>query len=101
MARLGRSLEEGDATVIHEKRRYCIPLDRLKVVAPWLDLARVRDVSQRYQPFIPIDPEWPFHRFGTEARDQHGFQRFPANVVARPPLNVHGLVFDKATMRYI
>ncbi len=44
------SIEEGD--VRYEKRRYCIQLDDLKVWMPRLDLARVADKADQYQPFM-------------------------------------------------
>jgi len=68
----------------YDKRRYCIPLDRLKVVAPFLDLARVRDVADKYQPFLNVDEDTGDH--------------LPSS---RTPFSVHGLVYDKAFQRFL
>jgi len=87
--------------IFYEKRQYCIPLKRLKEVAPFIDLNRVRDKNDEYQPFLSIDPDWPFYRLGTEGHSIHGLMRLPTGVIARPPLDVHGLVFNKKTMRFI
>jgi len=69
--------------IIYEKRRYCIPLHRLKGVAPFLDLDRVRDHNDIYQPFLNVD-------------EDNGFY-----LTSRRPLNIHGLVYDKALQRYL
>ncbi len=63
-----------------EKRRFQIPLNRLPEN---IDLARVRNPSDRYQPFLL--PDWDTGRFLTEPS----------------PLPVVGLVFDKQTMRFL
>lgn len=76
---------------LFDKRRFCIPLERLKIVAPWLDLNRVRDRSDPYQPFIPIDLD------DDDVRLQHTF----LVGAAHRPLEIIGLVFDKVTGRYI
>jgi len=85
----------------YEKRQYCIPLKRLKEAAPFIDLNRVRDRNDKYQPFLSVDPDWPFYRLGTEGHSIHGLMHLPTGLVARPPLDVHGLVFNKKTMRFI
>lgn len=69
---------------IFDKRRYCIPLDRLKAVVPSFDIARAKDSADKYQPFLGVDEETPF-RFVRDHR----------------PLNVHGLVYDKLKSRFI
>lgn len=66
-----------------DKRRYQIPLERLVSIVPSLNLARIKDLSDKYQPFLGIDEE--SLRFVSIGR----------------PLNVHGLVWDKATGRYL
>jgi len=68
---------------IFEKRRYCIPLDRLKEVYPALDIARVRDTADAYQPFLTLDGD--NYTFLTEEN----------------PLEVSGLVLDKYTGEYL
>lgn len=63
------------------KRRYCIPFHRLP---PNIDMNRVLDASDPYQPFEPFDFETGF-RLESRLR----------------PLSVHGLVFDKLTGEYL
>ncbi len=76
----GLAEEDIEDAPIFDKRRYCIPLKRLPV---HVDLARVRDVGDRYQPFFIIDEE-------------------TGKFLAKPsPLRVEGLVFDKRTGRYL
>jgi len=92
----------GPDAPVYEKHQYCIPLKRLKEVAPFVDLARVRDPNDKYQPFLPVDLDVPHYRFGTEAHGvPDGLPRLPTGLIARPPLDVHGLVFNKKTMRYL
>lgn len=38
--------------VRYDKRRYSIPFRRLQQQYPWLDLSRVRDMTDPYQPFM-------------------------------------------------
>lgn len=68
---------------IYDRRRYCIPIHRLKQVAPWLDLNRCYDLNDSYQPFIAIDSEDYTY------------------LAAHRSLSARGLVFDKITQRYI
>jgi len=68
-----------------DKRRFCIPFHRLATVAPWIDMNRVMDPNDSYQPFCPMDED-----------DRHFLPG-----CARKPLDVHGLVYDKAKMRYL
>ena len=97
------SFTEGDGQDAprYEKRQYCIPLKRLKEVAPFVDLNRVRDGGDKYQPFLPVDLDVPYYRFGTESHSIHGLMHLPAGLIARPPLDVHGLVFNKKTTRFV
>jgi len=76
--------EPPTVAIQYDKRRYSIPLDRLKVVAPFLDLVRVRDTTDAYQPFLNIDEDTG--------------EIFPS---PRPPLSVHGLVYDKALQEFL
>lgn len=82
MAVLCDELMEG--TTRYEKRRYCIPFDRLAAVVPGFSIARALDVNDDYQPFLPIDLDEPHVR-----------------LTRTPPLDVHGLVFDRATGVYL
>ena len=66
--------------VIFDKRRYCIPFKRLPA---FVDLARVRDPGDLYQPFVGV------------STDTTEF------LWTLAPLRVEGLVFDKETMRYL
>lgn len=68
-----------------DKRRFCIPLERLKIFCPALDLAKVRDRTLKYQPFLPIDEDDFRYTFSAEKR----------------VLPMTGLVFDKRLQRYI
>jgi len=65
-----------------EKRRFSIPLDRLPAAT---NLTRVRDVTDAYQPFLPLDEDNNRFLEGAEARS----------------LDVTGLVFDKLTGSYL
>ena len=76
---------------VFDKRRYCIPLERLKGVAPFFDLARARDGADPYQPFLPIDTD------DDDIRFQHVY--FPG--MARPPLRIEGLIYDKARQVFL
>ena len=41
-----------------DKRQYCIPLKRIKEIYPWVDLNRIRDPNDIYQPFMEVtEPE--------------------------------------------
>ena len=78
MARLTDGLDGFD------KRRYCIPLARLAAVVPGFSVARALDAADAYQPFLPSDAEPPY-----------------AFLASATVLDVHGLVFDKETRRYL
>lgn len=67
----------------YDRRRYCVPLDRLQTVFPSLDLNRARDMNDAYQPFFTLDEDnylW---------------------LTDRIPLSVEGLVFDKVIGDYL
>ena len=86
--------------MLGSKRRYSVPLARLLSVAPWLDLARVRDVADSYQPFLPVSAglEWFPHRGHKQLELATGFHM---TELARLPLRVNGLIFDKQTGLYL
>ena len=77
--------EEGLYVTFYDKRRYCIPLDRLAEVAPHLDLDSVRDTSQEYQPGLPLDEDDYTYIPGAEQQ----------------PLEATGLIYDKDMMRFL
>ena len=87
MTFLQEGVTEGDEfeREIYDKRRYSIPLARLQAIYPTLDMARVRDVTDAYQPFMPVDEDQGYYLEGS----------------AQPPFDVAGLIFDKTTGRYI
>ncbi len=64
---------------IFDKRRYCIPLDRLN-----LDLNRARDKNDVYQPYILTDTDEPY-----------------VFLDSSKVFSVYGLVFDKLKGRFI
>lgn len=70
----------------YDKRRYCIPLERLKKFIPSFDIARAQDPEDFYQPFITVD-------FADS-----GFYKYLCN---EAPLTVDGLVFDKDIGDYL
>lgn len=80
IAELTRSAEEGGQR--HEKRRYRIPLARLKVILPGFDEAKARSKAEVYQPFLTVDEDSGLFASTT------------------PPLDMNGLVLDTATGRY-
>jgi hypothetical protein len=72
-----------ESEIQYEKRRFCVPLERLKQIYPSLDVARVRNTGDKYQPFLGYDEEGGYLLFN------------------HSPLQIEGLVFDKATGRYL
>jgi len=121
---LTEPLDPADATTevqIFEKRRYCIPLDRLKVLALFIDLNRLRDRDDQYQPMIPLEQRSVsenierkmaagvnFLRMGVEGLSDEGkgsesgtSRRPPSGVIGEKPLDIHGLIYDKGTMDYL
>jgi len=79
---LTESLEQGGERF--DKRRYCIPLNRLERVVPGFSISRAMDPADPYQPFMPVDEDVP-----------HSY------LDRGPILSVEGLVFDKVTGRYL
>ncbi|PIQ23120.1 hypothetical protein COW64_25825 [bacterium (Candidatus Blackallbacteria) CG18_big_fil_WC_8_21_14_2_50_49_26] len=75
-------VEEGN-DVFFDKRRYCIPLTRLKQAFPSLDMARITDRQDAYQPFCLLD-------------EDTGYM-----LTMHPPFHVQGLVYDKSMARWI
>ena len=76
--------ENNEDFVSYDKRRYCIPFKRIKKLHPPFNINRAQDPDDVYQPFVTMDPD-PFFEF-----------------LANPQLfRVEGLVFDKATGRYL
>ena len=67
----------------YEKRRYQIPLTRLKAIMPAFDLDKAQSAGVVYQPFLNVDEDTGV--FLGQSK----------------PLDVHGLVFDTATGRYL
>jgi len=65
-----------------EKRQYSISFDRLKVAYPALDLVRVRDIADIYQPFLSVEEDTGRYIETSKV----------------PPLDINGLVFDKKRM---
>lgn len=78
---LTMSVQEGD--VAYEKRRYQIPLERLKAIVPAFDVDRALDPTDPYQPFLSVDLETGLF------------------LSAAPPLDIHGLVLDVVTGEYL
>ena len=76
---------DGEPGKQFDKKRFCVPLQRLKDQFPALDLARARDPDDDYQPFIPFDEDDFRYLEGPELR----------------PFTVWGLVIDKKTMRLV
>lgn len=79
-----RSDSFGDPLVYYDKKRFRIPLERLKEILPRFDLDRARDPLDDYQPFLPIDED-DFHHLDSPA----------------PAYTFWGLVFDKNKMSYL
>lgn len=82
LAELKSSLNENGTK--YEKRRYCIPLERLEQIDPSFDTGRALDLSDDYQPFLPIDKET-------------GLFLFQKNKV----YDIKGLVYDKLLGTYL
>ncbi len=85
MFALGASIRTADDNR-YDKRRYCIPLARLPG-SP--DLSRIRDITDAYQPFMPIDED-------NLSGGNVAFLR-----IYHAPYDVHGLVYDKQTTRFL
>ena len=82
---LGSPLFEPDeATGLkYDKRRYCIPMERILIVEPTFDVDRARDEADLYQPFMVVDVEDFTY------------------VTVDPPLQTSGLVYDKVIGDYL
>jgi len=68
---------------VFDKRRFCIPLARIKQLIPTFDLDRARDPNDPYQPFYAMDEDnnlW---------------------LTDQTPWQAEGLIFDKETGAYI
>jgi len=72
-----------DAKTRFDKKRFCVPLARLLQVAPTINLARIRDTADDYQPFYTLD------------QDDHLW------LTDMGPLSHEGLIFDKVTGAYL
>ena len=70
--------------IVYDKRRYSIPLSRIKEVHADFDIDRAKDINDLYQPFLTLDED-NFYFLS-----EH-FQ----------PFQVEGLVFDKFTGVYL
>ena len=75
--------EPASAYTLYEKRRYNIPLTRLKTIYPALDLDRCRDLNDGYQPFYTIDAD--NHLWLTDST----------------PFQATGLIFDRVEGVYL
>ena len=75
-----RIVEDG---VNFDKRRYCVPLLRLKEIVPSFKVNRALDSTDLYQPFLTLDEE--------------------TGIIFRvdPPLEAQGLIWDKARGVYL
>ena len=76
--------QDGRVIEYFDKRRYCIPLERLEKIVPSFNPARAKDSGDIYQPFCLLDEDPPW-QIMTRAR----------------PLGTEGLVFDKVTGGYL
>ena len=76
---------DGDPGKQFDKKRFNIPLQRLKNQFPAFDLVRARDPLDDYQPFIPFD------------EDDFRYLEGPA----LRPFALWGLVVDKKTLRLV
>jgi len=70
---------------VYQKRRFCIPLDRLATIAPALNTVRARNNLELYQPFQLVDTDFPFWWLCPSCA----------------PISVYGLVYDKARSRFL
>lgn len=69
-----------------DKRRFCIPLKRLKQLFPSFDIDRAKDTEDAYQPFITMD------------FSDSGYYYYLAY---EKPLSIYGLVYDKTIQDYL
>lgn len=75
--------DDPDSGVIFDKRRYCIPLERITELYPAFNTARAVDLNDFYQPFFLIDSE--------------DFEIISAD----PAFDVAGTVYDKVIGDYL
>jgi hypothetical protein len=76
-ALIGKSIKGFD------KRRFCIPLQRLVQFNASFDMEKAQDVNIIYQPFLPVDEETGLWLYQPR------------------PMNIMGLVYDKVTGIYL
>ena len=67
-----------------DKRRYCIPLEKIKEIRPSFDVDLAMDENIIYQPFLTIDYETDY-----------------CFILEEPPFQISGLVYDKLTGEYL
>lgn len=72
-----------DGATRFDKRRFCIPLKRLKQRIDF-DVSKALDPTVIYQPFQPIDED-----------------TFMFLDMRKPVLDAHGLIYDKAFQRFM
>ena len=69
----------------HDKRRYCIPLEKLFELDPNFDIDLAKQSGSNYQPFLFVDDESDYSFILEQYK----------------PFNVFGLIYDKVTGDYI
>jgi len=79
-------IEDSTSGIIYDKRRYCIPLEKIEEIDPDFDIDLALDNDRIYQPFLLVDYDEDY-TFVLE--DGH------------LPLQVSGLVYDKAIGDYL
>ena len=75
---------ETEDRVQYEKRRYYIPLAKLKEAMPSFDVSRALDVTDPYQPFLGTDEDLPWR-----------------TLYQPVALGIEGLVYDKQLGRLV
>jgi hypothetical protein len=75
---------DSTSNIIYDKRRYCIPLEKLKENYPDFDIDLALDQDTIYQPFLLLDDDYTF---------------ILENDVQ--PFQVSGLIYDKITGDYL
>lgn len=83
LTRLSFEPDDEDTGTKYDKRRYSIPLRRIKRFDPGFSLPRARDPADQYQPYILMDEE--------------DLTYLAVNRV----FDLRGLVFDKGTGDYL
>ncbi len=88
MGRLDTPMTAEDELTTFAKRRYCVPLERLKTRIPRLGLARLRDLNDPYQPCCGVGGQYRHVETGTidmstaPTRQSTGWVRLPISVFA-------------------